>query len=161
MVKGSDSNNLEKTLLLVLSFISVGLLVAIIYVWYSALSSTNKTGTKPGDFIKPEQPQTQNVQESSPSSEVPAPSAGSLSVTSPKDQDVVSAKTVSVAGTTLAKGSVTVTGGRDDVIATVSADGSFSEEITLNEGQNDLVVTSFDDLGNQVTQTIRVVYIPQ
>lgn len=161
MAKGSDSNNLEKTLLLVLSFISVGLLIAIIYVWYSALNGANKTGTKPGDFIKPEQPQTQNVLESSPSSEVPSPKTGSLIVTSPKDEDVVSAKTVSVTGSTLAKSSVTITGGKDDVIATVSADGSFNEEITLNEGQNDLVVTSFDDLGNQVTQTVRVVYMPQ
>lgn len=162
MAKNPDSNNLEKTLLLVLSFISVGLLVAIIYVWYSALGNNSKGGTKPGDFLKPEQNPSQNVApaEASPSSQTQMTKNLGLNITSPAAEEVVSTKSVVVTGTSSPNASITVTGSKDDVIVMADADGIFSGSVNLNEGQNDLVITAFDSNGVQTTQVVSVVYIP-
>lgn len=163
MAKNADSNNLEKTLLFVLSLISVGLLVAIVYVWYTALG-TGGGGTKPGDFLKPDSTtQTANVSgtpEATSSGATQTGGALTLSITSPAAQEVVSAKSVVVTGITLPSATLTITGGKDDVISSADADGAFTESVNLDEGQNNLVVSAFDGNGNQVNQTVSVVYVP-
>jgi len=166
MVKNAQSNNLEKTLLFVLSLISVGLLVAIIYVWYTALGNTSKEGTKPGDFLKPEQGQSQKngpdeiPSQATSSSQAQTQKTLSLVIATPSADEVISAKSAAVSGTTSANATVTITGGKDDVITTADASGGFTEPVNLNEGQNDLVVSAFDSNGNQTNQTVSVVYIP-
>ena len=159
MAKTTDSNNLEKTLLLVLSLISVGLLVAIIYVWYSALGDS-KGGTQPGDFLKPEPAasETATPVEASPSAQTPK--TLSLVINSPAVEEVVSVSSVTVTGTTSANANITITGGKVDIISVADANGEVSETVTLNEGQNDLVVTAFDSNGIQISQTVNVVYMP-
>ncbi len=161
MAKNPDSNNLEKTLLLVLSLISVGLLVAIIYVWYSALGGS-KGGTKPGDFLKPEQnaSETATPAEASPSTSTQTPKTLSLLISSPAVEAVVSANSATVTGTTSPNANITITGGKDDIISTADASGTFSELVTLNEGQNDLIVTAFDSNGAMASQPVSVVYMP-
>lgn len=161
MTKGPDSNNLEKALLLALSLISVGLLIAIIYVWYSALGGS-KSGTKPGDFLKPEPAASETAlpTESSPSSSAQMSKNLSLVISSLAAEAVVATKSVTVTGTASPKANLTITGGMDDVISVTDASGAFSEPVSLNEGQNDLVVTAFDGSGAQVSQTVSVVYMP-
>lgn len=163
MAKNADSNNLEKTLLFVLSLISVGLLVAIVYVWYTALGA-GKGGTKPGDFLKPDSTtQTTNVNstpEATSSGTAQTGGALTLSITSPAAQEVVSTKSVVVTGTTQPSATLTITGGKDDVISSADAAGGFSESVNLNEGQNDLVISAFDGNGNQVNKTVSIVYVP-
>ena len=159
MAKNADSNNLEKTLLMVLSFISVGLLVAIIYVWYSALGN-NKGGTKPGDFLKPEPAATETATPAEASPSAQTPKALGLVITSPAVEEVVSVSSVTVTGTTAANANITITGGKVDIISVADANGEVSETVTLNEGQNDLVVTAFDSNGIQISQTVNVVYMP-
>lgn len=163
MAKNADSSNLEKTLLFVLSLISVGLLVAIVYVWYTALG-TSKGGTKPGDFLKPDSTtQTTNVSstpEATSSGTAQTGGALTLNIISPAAQEVVSSKAAVVTGTTLPNATLTITGGKDDVISSADAGGAFTESVNLNEGQNDLVISAFDGIGNQVNQTVSVVYVP-
>jgi|GEM_PF-4339296 hypothetical protein len=163
MAKNNDSNNPEKTLLLVLSLISVGLLVAIVYVWYSALGS-NKGGTKPGDFIKPEPATSQTAApaEASPSTSTPTqePKSISLAISSPAVEEVVSTSSVKVAGATSPNANITITGGKEDIISTADANGEFSDLVSLIEGQNNLVITVFDNSGTQTSQSVSVVYMP-
>lgn len=161
MVKNSDSNGMEKTLLLFLSLISAGLLVAIVFVWYSALNKNNPPSTKPGDFIQPE---TQSASPSNTPSESSASSqtqpAAWLVLNSPKNEEVVSTKTVVVSGTAKPNASLTVTGGFEDLVETADATGAFNFEVKLNDGQNDLEVTAFDASGNKSRQAVSVVYMP-
>lgn len=170
MAKNADSNGLEKTLLLVLSLISVGLLVAIIFVWYSALNKNDQT-TKPGDFIQPENqtaspsPTPIESSESSPSSQAQMSKKSSLVLNSPKNEDVVSASTTNVSGTAGPNSAITVTGGKEDAVTFADENGAFSLDVKLDEGRNDLTVSAFDS-PNDVSSTrsdqlVSVVYIGQ
>lgn len=161
MAKNSDSNGMEKTLLLFLSLISVGLLVAIVFVWYSALNKNNKPATKPGDFIQPEsQTASSSIMPSESSSSSQIQQTSWLILSSPKNEDVVSTKMIIVSGMAKPNASITITGGQEDLIDTADAAGAFSFEVKLKEGQNDLEVTAFDSSGNKSSQIVSVVYMP-
>lgn len=167
MAKNPDSNGLEKTLLLVLSLISVGLLVAIIFVWYSALNKDNQT-TKPGDFIQPES-QTITPQptpaESTSSPQTQTSNASPLVVATPKNEDVVHTGVINVSGTAPVNSVVTITGGKEDVVTFADEKGVFNLDVKLDEGRNDLVVTSFDNTSDMNSlrgdQAVSVIYIIQ
>lgn len=154
--KADNSNPSEKVLLLILSLISVGLLVAIVYVWYNALGKS--APSKPGDFLKTEQTKTP-VETATPSAQIPEVLVP-LTITSPKDQEVLTTKTLTVSGQTLPMANLTITGGKEDVISQADETGEFSEKITLEEGDNSLTVTAFDEAGHQTSQTVTIIYAP-
>ncbi len=165
----SDSNQTEKFLLVVLSLISVGLLVAIVYVWSNALSKNSPT--KPGDFLKtepatttteaPATPSAGNAADSWPEPEVkPSESEVRLTINSPIDQEVVTNKALTVSGQTSAAANLTIVGAKEDVVSQADAAGAFSEKVTLDEGDNKITVTVFGSDGNQTSRTLTVFYIP-
>lgn len=157
MAKNKHNNQTEKYLLLGLSLISVGLLVAIVYVWSNALGKS--ATSKPGDFLKTEQlnPPVETASPAAQVSEAKVP----LTIISPQNQDVVSSKTLVVSGQTLANANLTMTGGKEDLISQADENGEFSEEATLEEGDNTISITVFDEMGQQTSQTVLVIYAPQ
>lgn len=77
-----------------------------------------------------------------------------LSVTSPKDGEVVSSASVIVKGTTVPNADVFV----NEKDAKADAKGNFSVPILMDEGDNYIVVTVTDMDGNQAEQDIAVIY---
>lgn len=79
-----------------------------------------------------------------------------VSIDSPADGSTVSTATVTVTGTTEAGATLTLNG--DSV--TVGSDGSFSAEVTLDQGANTITAEATDAAGNAATDTISVTYTP-
>lgn len=92
-----------------------------------------------------------------------------LNITSPADDLITNQPTVNVIGTTNDATSSPVTvkislNGTDQGDITVSSDGGFSKVVSLQEGENTIVVTSTDLAGKTTTVTRTVTYdssVPQ
>lgn len=74
-----------------------------------------------------------------------------LTVTSPADNMVTNASTITVSGTTndITSGPVTLT--VNDVPVDVEEDGAFTYEFTLTEGDNTITIVATDSAGKQTT----------
>lgn len=90
---------------------------------------------------------------------VPAAKAFTLEVMGVEDGDVATTKTLKLTGTTGSKATVAIVGGTEDAI--IESEGSFSSDITLNVGENQLVFTAQDDKGNQKTIERKVFYVEE
>lgn len=84
--------------------------------------------------------------------------APSLNVTSPTQGSITNKKTITVSGTTSDSISTPVTvkisvGTKDQGAVTVGGDGSFTKDVTLDEGINEIKVTATDSAGKTTTVT--------
>lgn len=79
-----------------------------------------------------------------------------LEVTSPSDGDIVVSPSLTITGTT--EGNAEVFINENEVKA--DPQGNFSTIITLEEGENIIVVTSSDDEGNYAEKTLTVIFEP-
>jgi hypothetical protein len=90
--------------------------------------------------------------------DTPAPKASEapadtlkLTIASPEDNSFVNTTSIKVAGATKPGTTVTVSGGSKDVVNEVNTDGAFALDIPLKEGENKLIITVFDQAGQQKT----------
>lgn len=81
-----------------------------------------------------------------------------LEITQPQDKKEFFSqdKNISVEGSTDPESKVTI----NDRVTIVSSEGKFSIRISLNEGQNNLLITSTDLAGNKSEKTLTVSYSP-
>jgi hypothetical protein len=88
-------------------------------------------------------------------------SADTLKVTiaSPEDNSFVNNTNVKVAGASKAGTTISITGGTKDVVDEAESDGSFALDVGLKEGENNLVITVFDQTGQKkvLNRTVLVV----
>ncbi len=79
-----------------------------------------------------------------------------LAITSPKDEAVTANRTVQVKGTTDSKNTVIISTNTDDVVVAPTSQGNFSATVTIDSGENKLIVESIDPSGNtkKIIQTI-------
>jgi hypothetical protein len=77
-----------------------------------------------------------------------------LSVTSPADKSTVTSPTVTVRGKTAPNADVFV----NDAEAKADANGSFAVSVTLDEGENPIVISVNDADGNYAEQELSVTY---
>lgn len=80
----------------------------------------------------------------------------SLSLSSPADQSILFAPTVTISGTTSSPSTILISGGASD--QTVSSEGTFSLSYTLLEGTNELTIEAVDADGRVDTETRTVFY---
>ena len=101
-----------------------------------------------------------NESESSVAGVTPTPSELSISlvILKPEDESIVNTPTVTVTGTTEPQAQITIVGEKDEQILETDEDGSFSAEINLVSGTNEITITSFSDKKEAVSKTIGVVY---
>ena len=85
---------------------------------------------------------------------VPIESGMTLTISSPQNGNVVSSPSVTVRGKTKARAEVFIN--EKDVIA--DANGNFTAEIALDEGENVIVVFANDAEGNTAEQELIVTY---
>lgn len=136
-----------KTERLILSLVAIiiGILVAgggfLLYQYTQ--QNTNKT-------VTPITPQP---------SFTPSPSPKvSLSISSPKDEDVVSTSQITVSGKTEPNTTVLVSTDSNDSVVTAGNDGSFSAKITLDSGENPIDIIAITPNGEKQEQVNTVTY---
>lgn len=81
-----------------------------------------------------------------------------LVVTSPETGSIVSTDKTTIQGSATAGSTVTIVSNEDEKIVTAAKDGTFSGELSLTGGPNEIKVTAFDKDGNSATVTLVVVY---
>ena len=139
----------KEGVLAVVGVIVVGIVIALVVI--SAKKEIMPASQKVG-----EEKRVENSSESStpkPANEVPKP-ALVLVVSSPANGAVVSTGSVTVKGTTTLGAVVVV----NDVDVDVLADGSFSQVVTLSEGENVIVISASDEWGIEKDVNLTVTY---
>jgi len=84
------------------------------------------------------------------------PDLPQIEIESPKDNDQVYEKNLTITGKTEPGASISI----GDRVGIVQNDGSFAIKYTLNEGSNSITLTSVDQAGNQAEKSITVTFVP-
>lgn len=82
----------------------------------------------------------------------------SLTVNTPKDEEVLDTRTIEVKGRTFAENTVVVSTNTEDVVGTPSRDGNFSVTVTIDAGVNKIVTRSIAPDGEEYIDTRIVTY---
>lgn len=78
----------------------------------------------------------------------------SLQLTSPADKAVVSTPSISVSGLTKPGAEINI----NDLQTKADLQGRFTQNLSLEEGENTIVVSANDDLGNYAEKSLTVTY---
>jgi Tfp pilus assembly protein PilX len=151
----------------------VGILVLLVVVLVALVVSQLKGGTmRTADVGRQAAPESQAQQSVAPVSESPvaaapesspSPAIGAVktpsspvtvTLTAPANGSTVNVSTVTVRGKTLPKAEVYV----NDTYTTAGADGTFSVGISLDEGENPIIVVANDSDGNMAEAELTVTY---
>lgn len=101
----------------------------------------------------------QNIAPSPTSSAVStANETTALAISSPGENQILTEKTIQVAGIYLPEKTVIIETDNDFKATRTNKDGEFSEKLNINEGVSDIYITSFDNNQEPVTKTITVYY---
>ena len=76
----------------------------------------------------------------------------------PENDDVISQNTTTVSGITKPLSWMTISGEQDDYIIQSDDQGTFSQDVNLISGVNQIKITAFDQTGNQSIGKVLVVY---
>lgn len=83
-----------------------------------------------------------------------------VSIDSPLPDAIESADSVLVSGTTSKESKVVISGFVDDIVIMANGDGKFAGKVTLIEGKNDILVTSYH-ASTSAAQKVTVYYTPE
>ena len=81
-----------------------------------------------------------------------------LSIEQPVDETIVSTKNIKISGKTGVGNTIVLESDLDIDTKESSTDGSFSFPVTLTEGGNTLLITSYNEKGNSETKILTVFY---
>jgi hypothetical protein len=90
----------------------------------------------------------------------PTPSQFAVTIESPLTDAIENTTDLLVSGVTAPGSTVVIAGSVDDTVATAQPDGKYAGKVTLAEGKNEIVVTSYLAT-KQANQTITVYYTPE
>ena len=83
-----------------------------------------------------------------------------VTIDSPLPEAIETASSVLVSGTTSKESKVIIQGIVDDVVVATNGDGKFAGKVTLNEGKNDILVTSYH-ASQSASQKVTVYFTPE
>ncbi len=83
-----------------------------------------------------------------------------VTIDSPLPEAIETASSVLISGTTSKESKVIIGGIVDDVVVMTNGDGKFAGKVTLTEGKNDILVTSYHASVNAM-QKVTVYYTPE
>ncbi|MBI3397121.1 hypothetical protein HY045_01445 [Candidatus Woesebacteria bacterium] len=87
------------------------------------------------------------------------PSGGfGITLAKPDSDDVETQSPVTFTGITQPSTWVVISTDKSDYTFLSAADGSFSQDVKLSPGINQIVLTAFNEKGNSVTKTLNLVY---
>lgn len=84
-----------------------------------------------------------------------------LIIDSPLPDAIESTDSILVSGTTSKQSKVIIQGIVDDTVIVTNGDGKFAGKITLVEGKNEILVTSYNAEGMSTTQKVTLYYTPE
>lgn len=90
-------------------------------------------------------------------SPTPTPAQFAVTIESPLPDSIENNEILLLSGTTTKGATVVIAGPTDETVVTVKDDGKFAGKVTLVEGKNDVVVTSYLD-SKQATATVTTFY---
>jgi hypothetical protein len=90
----------------------------------------------------------------------PTPSQFTITIESPLAGTIENSTDLLVSGVTAPGSTVVIAGSVDDTVAVAQSDGKYAGKITLIEGKNDIIVTSYRET-KQASQTVTVYYTPE
>ena len=90
----------------------------------------------------------------------PTPAQSTLTIDSPLSEAIENSADLLVSGASSPGSTVVIAGPLDDSTVLVQADGKYAGKITLTEGKNDIIVTSYSK-AKQSNQTVTVYYTPE
>jgi len=90
----------------------------------------------------------------------PTPSQFAVTIESPLADAIENTTDLLVSGVTSPGSTVVIAGSADDTAVVAQTDGKYAGKITLVEGKNDIIVTSYSQT-KQANQTITVYYTPE
>lgn len=136
----------EKVVLSV-SAVLIGLLVAgVAFYFYQSTKVISPTAEK-AVAVKTPTP-----------SPTPLPDSLILSLDSPKDESVVSSKTITVSGKAAVDATIVISTPVNDQTASPSSNGDFTTTVTIDSGENFITVTAIEPDGTEVTKKLTVTY---
>lgn len=127
--------------LLITALVGVSAIIILGFLTLSIQNSTKQATTVP----------QATSQKPTPTQEV---KGLAMEVNGVNNGEVVTSKTLKINGNTNLPAAVTVTGGTEDIL--VDSNGRFTTNVTLNNGENNLVFTAIDANENQVVTTMNV-----
>ncbi len=90
----------------------------------------------------------------------PTPSQFAVTIESPLADAIENTTDLLVSGVTSPGATVVIAGSVDDTAVSAQPDGKYAGKITLTEGKNEIVVTSYLET-KQISQSITVYYTPE
>lgn len=109
--------------------------------------------------LRPQTPTTESTPSTSQDADqTKKKNTGTLFVTTPENNSVVNEDKIIVQGSTTPYATIVIVANTGEIISQAKQDGSFSEEIKLSGGPNEIRVLSYDKEGNKSEQTLVIVY---
>ncbi|HUV43071.1 MAG TPA: hypothetical protein VMY36_04200 [Patescibacteria group bacterium] len=81
-----------------------------------------------------------------------------LTIISPKNNTISDQELIEVSGQTIPQAIVAITYPEGEKLLEADEDGSFSTEISLSGGDNQIKISAFNDEGDEATESLTVVY---
>lgn len=96
-----------------------------------------------------------------PASNAAAQPKHEVTIDSPLSDAIEGTESVLVSGSTSRESKVIIQGIVDDVVIMTNGEGKFAGKVTLTEGKNDILVTSYHAEGISAIQKVTVYYTPE
>lgn len=135
----------EKIITIVIG-LAVGIGLAASY--FAAMKFLPQLSQKRADIIVPPAPQK--------AAQTAGAATFDLTISQPDDYSFVTEPSLTIVGKTLPQLALVIFANAEEKIATSDAAGNFSTSIKLEEGENEISVTAFDEKNNPVTLKRRV-----
>lgn len=103
-------------------------------------------------------PEPKTTPTPAPVSETPKTTNSSLVITSPDDEFLTNSDTVTVSGKATPNATIIIVSEDDQISLQADAAGSFSKEINLITGFNNITVYAYDTTGNETSQKLTITY---
>lgn len=107
--------------------------------------------------IKPEPEKVEKIEieEATPTPSLPLLS---LEIEEPKDESIIDQEKTMIVGKTSPRAILVIFTEEGELIIEADEEGKFETEIELVEGANEITVVSFDEEGNEASQSMTLVY---
>lgn len=93
-----------------------------------------------------------------PTPTLAASNSGTLNLVNPQDGQIFNSPIATVTGSTKAGNMITIISENDELFVKPNADGSFEAEVKLDNGVNNLRVSTFTPTGDRQDVNLKVVY---
>ncbi|OGV89963.1 hypothetical protein A2Z41_02950 [Microgenomates group bacterium RBG_19FT_COMBO_39_10] len=135
----------KEVLIAIIIGFGLGLIITFgIWTANKALKETAPTTTAPAEEKVETKP-------------TPAPTL-ELTIVSPKNNTISDQELIEVSGQTIPQAIVAITYPEGEKLLEADEDGSFSTEISLIGGDNQIKISAFNDEGDEATESLTIVY---